>query len=80
MYRQTKAENHILKESRRNLSSSLRKLRADKNQSREDLALECGITPGYLLKIEHGAANASLDILDKISQGTGISVAELLSK
>ncbi len=48
--------------------------------AREYLALECDITTKHLFMIEHGMASASLDVLDKISRGTGMSVAELLTE
>jgi len=34
----------------------------------------------YLSRIENCSANASLDTLDKLSDGTGISASELITK
>ena len=48
--------------------------------SREKLALECDIDVKYLARIESCSANASLDVLDKLSNGTGIPAGILIGK
>ena len=79
MYRETKTEIQTEKRSRLCLSKNLIDYRKKQNISREHLALECEIDIKYLSRIEKGSANASLDILDKLSDGTRISAGELIT-
>ncbi|MBQ4090919.1 MAG: helix-turn-helix transcriptional regulator [Clostridia bacterium] len=50
------------------------------NISREHLALNCEVDVKYLSRIERCTANASLDVLDKLSDGTGIAARDLITK
>ena len=79
MYRNTKIKTEINEESRKRLSDNLVRFRKENNMSRECLALVCGIDVKHLSRIERGTANASLDTLDKISEGTGIPVWLLIA-
>ena len=80
MYREPKLKIETEKRSRLCLSKNLIDYRKRLNISREHLALECEMDVKYLSRIESCRANASLDVLDKISDGTGIAAGDLLSK
>ena len=80
MYREPKLEIQTEKRSRVRLSQNLIDYRKRLNISREHLALECEVDVKYLSRIERCSANASLDVLDKLSDGTGIDASELISK
>ncbi len=79
MYREVKLEIQTEKRSRFFLSKNLIEYRKKLNMSREHLALDCEIDIKYLSRIEQGSANASLDILDKLSDGTKISPGDLIT-
>ena len=80
MYREPKFKICSEKRSRLCLSQNLIDYRKRLNISREHLALNCEIDIKYLSRIEKCSANASLDVLDKISDGTGISAGDLITK
>jgi len=80
MYRESKLEIQTEKRSRLCLSQNLIDYRKRLNISRENLALSCEMDVKYLSRIEKCSANASLDVLDKLSDGTGISAGDLITK
>lgn len=80
MYREPKLKIRVDKKSRVCLSKNLIDYRKRLNISRENLALNCEVDVKYLSRIENCSANASLDILDKLSDGTGISAGDLITK
>ena len=80
MYREPKLKIRVDKKSRMCLSKNLIDYRKRLNISRENLALNCEVDVKYLSRIENCSANASLDILDKLSDGTGISAGDLITK
>ena len=80
MYKENRITEIIQQESRRRLSKNLLAYRRAHDIAREYLALECEITTAHLFSIEHGRTNASLDLLDKLSRGTGMTVAELMAE
>ena len=80
MYREPKTQVQTKKRSRECLSNNLKEYRKRLNISREYLALECEMDVKYLSRIESGRANASLDTLDKLSDGTGIAAKDLITK
>ncbi|MBE7709046.1 MAG: helix-turn-helix transcriptional regulator [Cyanobacteria bacterium SIG32] len=53
-------------------------IRKDRNLSQEDLALLCDIDRTYVGRIETLKRNPSLIILNKIAEGLGIKLSELL--
>ena len=52
----------------------LRKLR---NWSQEELSFRCGVNKNYLSDLERGTRNPTLLIIQKISEGFGITIEEL---
>ena len=80
MYREPKLKIEVDKKSRVCLSKNLIDYRKRLNLSRENLALDCEMDVKFLSRIENCSANASLDTLDKLSDGTGISAGDLITK
>ena len=80
LYREPKLKIQVDKKSRMCLSKNLIDYRKRLNISRENLALNCEVDVKYLSRIENCSANASLDTLDKLSDGTGISAGDLITK
>lgn len=80
MYREPKTKIKTEKRSRALLSKNLLDYRKRLNLSRETLALNCEIDVKYLSRIERCSANASLDVLDKLSDGTGIEAGDLIAE
>jgi len=80
VYRECKLKIHTDKRSRICLSKNLIDYRKRLNISREHLALNCEVDVKYLSRIERCTANASLDVLDKLSDGTGIAARDLITK
>ena len=60
------------------LGMRIKYLRSQKKMSIEELALECNISANYLCELENGKRNPSLNVLDKIAKGLGISMSSLL--
>ena len=80
VYREPKLKIKTDKRSRLCLVKKLIAYRKRLNISRENLALSCDIDVKYLSRIENGSANVSLDVLDKLSRGTGIAVEDLIAE
>ena len=59
------------------LGMRIKFLRKQKKWSQEDLALCANINKNYLCDLENGRRNPSLDILERIAVGLGISLEEL---
>lgn len=79
MYREPKLDIQTDKRSRKCLSKNLIDYRKRLDISREKLALNCEMDVKYLSRIENCCASASLDVLDKLSDGTGISAGDLIT-
>ena len=79
VFREPKLKIQTEKRSRVCLSKNLIDYRKRLNLSRENLALNCEMDVKYLSRIENCSANASLDVLDKISDGTGIAAGKLIT-
>lgn len=79
VYRAPKLNIQTDKRSRMCLSRNLIDYRKRLNISRENLALNCEMDVKYLSRIENCNANASLDVLDKLSDGTGIAAGDLIT-
>ena len=61
------------------LTSNLKSFRAKNKISQEELAARANLSTRGYGKIERGEVQPSLETLDKLSQGTGLSQAELLT-
>lgn len=78
MFRKTKSPQNIHENSRRTLATNLIQYRKIQNISREELAFRCEMSTRQIENIELGKCAVSIDTLDKISNGTLLSVTFLL--
>lgn len=62
------------------LGWNLRRLRAERGQSQEELAADTGIDRAYISEIERGLGNATLDLLDRLAKHLGVAVGTLLEE
>ncbi len=60
------------------LANNLKQFRANRHLSQEELAARAELSTRGYGKIERGEVYASLETLDKLVVGTGLSYAELL--
>lgn len=60
------------------LGNRIRSYRKQQHLSQEDLAELCGFHPTYIGQLERGEKNATLESINKLSQGLGISLNTLL--
>ena len=78
MFRKTKSPKSIREKSRRTLATNLIQYRKKYNISREELAFRCEMSTRQIENVELGKCAVSIDTLDKISNGTLLSVTFLL--
>ena len=63
---------------RQRLGNSIRKLRDQRGWSQEEFADICAVNRSYMGRIERGELNLTLDTLQKVANGLGITVSALL--
>lgn len=63
---------------RKNLGERIRFLRQQRKLSQEAFADICGLHRTYLGAIERGERNVSIDNLDRIAKGFGITISQLV--
>jgi transcriptional regulator with XRE-family HTH domain len=59
-------------------AANLRRLRATKHLSQDDLAFDAGVSRSYLSQLEKGAFYASLKIVGRLAEALEVEPAELL--
>lgn len=59
-------------------ATNLRRLRAEKGLSQDDLAYEAGVSRSYLSQLEKGVFYASLKIVGRLADTLNVEPAELL--
>ncbi len=59
------------------LGMRIKFLRKQRKWSQEDLALNANVNKNYICDLENGRRNPSLDILERIAVGLGVSLEEL---
>ena len=59
------------------LGETVRRLRNEQGLSLRKFGLMIGMDYSYLFDIEHGTANATVDVLSKIAGGLGVSIKDL---
>ena len=59
------------------LGMRIKFLRQKRKWSQEDLALNANVNKNYICDLENGRRNPSLEILERIAIGLGISLEEL---
>ncbi|MBU7440929.1 helix-turn-helix domain-containing protein [Paraburkholderia fungorum] len=62
---------------RQQLASSLRRLRAERGWSQEELAARCALDRSFLAHVERGARNISIDNIEKLAHALGVKIADL---
>ena len=60
------------------LAKNMRRLRAERGFSQEELAHECGINRTYLSSVERSERNVSIDNIARIADGLGVEAWRLL--
>ena len=65
---------------RAQLGETIGRLRKEQGLSQEKLGLMTGISRQYLIKIEHGMANPTVELLHRIAGGLGISIARIMNE
>ncbi len=63
---------------RANFAGNLRKIRAAKGLSQEDVALEADVNRTYISDLEREVYSASLDLVEKIAAALNIDPLDLL--
>jgi transcriptional regulator with XRE-family HTH domain len=63
---------------RATFAENLRRLRAEKGISQEELAHRAGIDRTYISYIENQRYAASIDVLDQLAKGLGVQPTDLL--
>jgi transcriptional regulator with XRE-family HTH domain len=63
---------------RANLAGNLRKIRAAKGLSQEDVALEADVNRTYISDLEREVYSASLDLVEKIGAALNVDPLDLL--
>ncbi|XVJ96745.1 helix-turn-helix domain-containing protein (plasmid) [Burkholderia vietnamiensis] len=62
---------------RQQLASSLRRLRAERGWSQEELAARCALDRSFLAHVERGARNISIDNIEKLAHALDVKIADL---
>lgn len=62
---------------REQLALSLRRMRAKREWSQEDLAAAAGLDRSFIAHVERSARNISIDNIEKLAIGLGVTIAEL---
>lgn len=57
---------------------AVRRLRKGRGYSQESFALQAKVNRSYMGQIERGEVNISIDNIQKISKGLGLSVGQLM--
>ncbi len=70
----------ISNEPNKTLARNLRKLRAERGWSQEELAERCRLHRTYIGAIERGERNVTLNTLQSIANAVGLSSADLISE
>jgi transcriptional regulator with XRE-family HTH domain len=61
------------------LALNLRRLRADRGLSQEDLADRADIDRTYISSLERSVYAAGIDVVDRLAKALGVTVVDLLS-
>ncbi len=64
---------------RQAIGMRIRQLRKVNGLSQTKLALMVGVERSYFARVEAGSRNASIDVLEKIADGFGMSLSEFFS-
>lgn len=67
-----------MKDIRKRIGERVRKLRKEKEISQEDLAFRSELHRTYISLVERGESNLSILTLERIANGLGVDIKELL--
>ncbi len=67
-----------LEEVKSDIAANLKNIRKSQNIAQEKLALEAGVDRTFVSKIERGIGNPSLEVLLRLANRLGVSLADLL--
>ena len=59
------------------LGQRVRALREESNLTQEQLALMTGVGRSYLAKVEAGNRNATIDFMENVALGLGVTLGQL---
>ena len=62
---------------RKNVGQRVRALREESNLTQEQLALMTGVGRSYLAKVEAANRNATIDFMEKVALGLGVTLGQL---
>lgn len=62
---------------RKHVGQRVRALREQNNLTQEQLALMIGVGRSYLAKVEAGNRNATVDFMEKVALGLGVTLGQL---
>ena len=62
------------------LALNLRRLRADRGLSQEDLADRADIDRTYISSLERSVYAAGIDVVDRLAKALGVTVVDLLAQ
>jgi transcriptional regulator with XRE-family HTH domain len=65
---------------RRRVGLNVRKFRAERNLSQEELAFECGLHRTYVSGVERGVRNPTVVVLEKIAKALKVATSLLLEE
>ncbi|MBQ7955537.1 MAG: helix-turn-helix transcriptional regulator [Lachnospiraceae bacterium] len=65
---------------RETLSNNIKKYRANKSISQEELAFRCGLHRTYISDVERCSRNISIDNIEKIAVALDVSASDLLKE
>ncbi len=77
---QPETPSKTLEEVKADIAVNLKNIRKSQNIAQEKLALEAGVDRTFVSKIERGVGNPSLEVLLRLSNRLGVSVADLLAE
>jgi transcriptional regulator with XRE-family HTH domain len=67
-------------EVRQRVALNIKRLRAERQLTQEELADRAGLHRTYISGVERAVRNPTLTVLDRIALGLGISLAELVGE
>ncbi|WP_322068206.1 helix-turn-helix transcriptional regulator [Paraburkholderia bannensis] len=68
---------HRPKNAREQLAFSLRRMRAERDWTQEDLSHVSGLDRSFIAHVERAARNISIDNIEKIANAFGVSIGDL---
>ncbi|SDF82439.1 helix-turn-helix domain-containing protein [Thalassobaculum litoreum] len=67
-------------EARQIVGWNLRRIRAEKGLTIEELGHEAGVDASSVARIERGTANPSIGVIEKLGRALGVSLVQLLTE